>query len=116
MANAEVGDDVYGDDPTVRALERATAELLEKEDAVYMPTGTMTNQVAIRTHTEAGDAVLFDQNAHVYILEGGAPLQVTADSVPLKWKIRVLATTAEVIAARRVVSMMLRSADRTEVL
>jgi threonine aldolase len=73
MANAEVGDDVYGDDPTVRALERATADLLGKEDAVYMPTGTMTNQVAIRAHTQAGDAVLFDQNAHVYILEGGAP-------------------------------------------
>lgn len=73
MANAEVGDDVYGDDPTVRALERATAALLGKEAAVYMPTGTMTNQVAIRAHTEAGDAVLFDQSAHVYILEGGAP-------------------------------------------
>jgi threonine aldolase len=73
MANAEVGDDVYGDDPTVCALERATADLLGKEDAVYMPTGTMTNQVAIRAHTEAGDAVLFDQNAHMYILEGGAP-------------------------------------------
>jgi len=73
MAEAEVGDDVYGDDPTVKALERATAEILGKEDAVYMPTGTMTNQVGIRTHTEAGDAVLFDQNAHVYLLEGGAP-------------------------------------------
>jgi threonine aldolase len=73
MANAEVGDDVYGDDPTVKALERATAELLGKEDAVYMPTGTMTNQVGIRTHTEPGDAVLFDQNAHVYLFEGGAP-------------------------------------------
>jgi threonine aldolase len=73
MANAEVGDDVYGDDPTVEALERATAGLLGKEDAVYMPTGTMTNRAAIRAHTEPGDAVLFDQNAHVYILEGGAP-------------------------------------------
>jgi threonine aldolase len=73
MAEAAVGDDVYGDDPTVKALEAATAELLGKEDAVYMPTGSMTNQVGIRTHTEPGDAVLFDQNAHVYILEGGAP-------------------------------------------
>jgi threonine aldolase len=51
----------------------APAKLLGKEDAVYMPTGTMTNQVGIRAHTEAGDAVLFDQNAHIYILEGGAP-------------------------------------------
>ncbi|WP_425988671.1 threonine aldolase family protein [Ensifer sp. R-19] len=73
IANADVGDDVYGDDPTVKALEAATAELLGKEDAVYMPTGTMTNQVGIRAHTEPGDAVMFDQNAHVYILEGGAP-------------------------------------------
>ena len=72
MANAEVGDDVYGDDPTVKNLERRTAALLGKEDAVYMPSGTMTNQVAIRTDTEPGDAVLFDQNAHVYLLEGGA--------------------------------------------
>jgi threonine aldolase len=73
MASAEVGDDVYGDDPTVKTLERATADLLGKEDAVFMPTGTMTNQVGIRVHTQPGDAVLFDQNAHVYILEGGAP-------------------------------------------
>jgi threonine aldolase len=73
MAHAEVGDDVYGDDPTVKALEAETARLLGKEDAVYMPTGTMTNQVGIRTHTESGDCVLFEQTAHVYLLEGGAP-------------------------------------------
>ncbi|MFD7446538.1 threonine aldolase family protein [Streptomyces sp. NPDC059909] len=73
MAQAEVGDDVYGDDPTVKALEERTAQLLGKEDAVYMPTGTMTNQVGIRVHTEPGDAVLFEQSAHVYLLEGGAP-------------------------------------------
>lgn len=73
MASAAVGDDVYGDDPTVKQLEHEVAALLGKEDAVYMVSGTMTNQVAIRAHTEPGDAVLFDQNAHVYILEGGAP-------------------------------------------
>ena len=55
------------------AMERATADLSDKEDAVYLPNGTMTNQLGIRAHTEPGDAVLFDQNAHVYILEGGAP-------------------------------------------
>lgn len=71
MAEAEVGDDVYGDDPTVKALEARTAELLGKEDAVYMPTGTMTNQVAVRTHSEPGDVVLLDQAAHIYLLEGG---------------------------------------------
>lgn len=65
MATAAVGDDVYSEDPTVRLLEERTAALLGKEDAVYMVTGTMTNQVAIRAHTEPGNAVLFDQNAHV---------------------------------------------------
>ena len=73
MAEAEVGDDVYRDDPTVLALERRTAEILGKEDAVYMPTGTMTNQVALRTHTEAGDLILIDVNAHVARAEGGGP-------------------------------------------
>ena len=73
MAAAEVGDDVLGDDPTVNALERATAELLGKEAAVYMPSGTMTNQVAIRSHTEPGDEVMLADSAHVYFYEAGAP-------------------------------------------
>ena len=73
MADAVVGDDVYSDDPPVRMLEEHTAALLGKEDAVYMVKGTMTNQVAIRAHTEFGDTVLFDQHAHVYLLESGAP-------------------------------------------
>lgn len=77
MARADVGDDVYGDDPTVKQLEAETARLLGKEDAVYMPTGTMTNQVGIRAHTEHGDAVLFEQSAHVYLLEGGAPSAIS---------------------------------------
>jgi threonine aldolase len=73
MSEAEVGDDVYGDDPTIRALENKTAELLGKESAVYMPTGTMSNQAALRTHTESGDQVLADINAHIFHNEGGAP-------------------------------------------
>ena len=77
MADAAVGDDVYGDDPRVRLLEERTAALLGKEDDVYMVRGTMTNQVAIRAHSEPGDAVLFDQNAHVYLLEGGAPASLS---------------------------------------
>jgi threonine aldolase len=72
MARAPVGDDVYGDDPTVKELENEVARIIGTEDAVYMPTGTMTNQVAVRSHTEHGDAVIFEQNAHVYLLEGGA--------------------------------------------
>ena len=73
IACAEVGDDVLGDDPTVMELEERTAEILGKDAAVYMPSGTMTNQTAIRAHTESGDEVLMDTNAHVYFYEAGAP-------------------------------------------
>lgn len=73
MAEAPVGDDVYGDDPSIGALERRTAEILGKEDAVYMVSGTMTNQMALRAHTESGDEVLADANAHIAVLERGAP-------------------------------------------
>ena len=73
MADAPVGDDVYGDDPSVRELEVAVAEVLGKEAAVFMPTGSMTNQVAIRTHTEPGDRVLMDGASHVVRSEGGGP-------------------------------------------
>lgn len=104
MAEAAVGDDVYGDDPTVKALEAATAELLGKEDAVYMPTGTMTNQVGIRAHTEPGDAVLFDQNAHVYILEGGAPAAFSGVLPRLLQGVRGIFAPADVEAGRGVKS------------
>ncbi|MEB3358854.1 MAG: GntG family PLP-dependent aldolase [Synechococcales bacterium] len=73
IAHAPVGDDVLGDDPTVLELERFVADLLGKEAAVYMPSGTMTNQVALRVHTEPGDEVVLDAQAHVYYYEGGAP-------------------------------------------
>ncbi len=99
MAHAEVGDDVYGDDPTVKALERHVAELLGKEDAVYMPTGTMTNQVAVRTHTQPGDSVLFDQNAHVYILEGGGVSAHSGVLPRLLPGVRGIFTAADVDAA-----------------
>jgi len=71
MAEAEVGDDVFGDDPTVNALETRTAEILGMESAVFMPSGTMTNQVAVRTHTEPGDEIFLADNAHIYLNEGG---------------------------------------------
>jgi len=99
MANAEVGDDVYGHDPTVKALEHATAELLGKEDAVYMPTGTMTNQVGIRTHTEPGDAVLLDHQAHVYGFEGGAPAALSGVLPRLLPGVRGVFTSEDVEAA-----------------
>ena len=81
MAQAVVGDDVYGDDPTVKRLEARTAELLGKEDAVYMPTGSMTNQVAIRAHTEPGDRVIMDIGSHVVRSEGGGPAALSGVTV-----------------------------------
>ena len=81
MAEADVGDDVYGDDPTVRRLESRTAEILGKDDAVYMPTGSMTNQVAIRAHTEPGDRVLMDIGSHVVRSEGGGPAALSGVTV-----------------------------------
>jgi len=73
MAAAEVGDDVFGEDPTVRELEAETAALLGKEAALFTVSGTMANQLAIRSHTEPGDEILVEANAHVYYYEGGGP-------------------------------------------
>lgn len=73
MANAEVGDDVFGDDPTVQRLEARVAEMLGKDAAVFVPSGTMGNQLAVRAHTEPGDEVLVEANAHLYYYEAGAP-------------------------------------------
>ncbi len=81
MARAPVGDDVYGDDPTVNELEARTAELLGKEGAVFVPTGTMANQVALRTHTEPGDRVLVHRRAHIVINEVGAGAAISGVSM-----------------------------------
>jgi len=82
MAQAEVGDDVFGDDPTVTELEVETASLLGKEAALYTPSGTMANQLAIRGHTEPGDEILVEANAHLHYYESGAPRR-SAGHVPL---------------------------------
>jgi threonine aldolase len=74
---AEVGDAVLGDDPTVLALQERVAEILNKEAVLYMPSGTMTNQVAVRAHTEAGDEIILDASAHIYYYEGGAPAAIS---------------------------------------
>ncbi len=71
MAEAEVGDDVMGEDPTVRRLEDRTAALLGKPAALFMPSGTMANQIAIGLHGKPGDELLCDTTAHVYLWEGG---------------------------------------------
>lgn len=72
MARAEVGDDVFGEDPTVNALQERVAALLGKEAALYVPSGSMANQIAIKVHTQPGDDVLVGEGAHSYLYESGA--------------------------------------------
>jgi threonine aldolase len=72
MARAEVGDDVYGEDPSVRALEERAAALTGKEAALFVPSGTMGNQLAIACHTRRGDEVIVGEGAHCAWLESGA--------------------------------------------
>jgi threonine aldolase len=71
MAEAEVGDDVLGEDPTVNELQRRTAELLGHEAALFVPSGTMANQIAVGVHAGPGEELLCDPTAHVYVWEGG---------------------------------------------
>jgi len=71
MFEANVGDDVFNEDPTVNALQEKAARLFNKEAAIYVPSGTMSNQIAIKLHTHPGDEVICDKTAHVYNFEGG---------------------------------------------
>ncbi len=71
MFSASVGDDVFGEDPTVNKLEAMAADLFGMESAVFCPSGTMTNQIAIKCHTQPGDEVICEKLSHVYIYEGG---------------------------------------------
>ena len=71
MFNAEVGDDVFKADPTVNQLQNKVAAMFGKEDALFFPSGTMANQVAIKLHTQPGEQLICDKWAHVYNYEGG---------------------------------------------
>lgn len=73
IADAVVGDDVLGDDPTVIALQEKVAALLGKPAAIFVPSGTMANQVSIRAHTEPGDEVIAHEDSHILHYETGAP-------------------------------------------
>ncbi|MDC0742132.1 low-specificity L-threonine aldolase [Polyangium mundeleinium] len=72
MARAEVGDDVYGEDPTVARLEKLTAEITGKAAALFVPSGTMSNQIALLCHTQRGDEVIIGEGAHCAFYESGA--------------------------------------------
>lgn len=76
MAAAEVGDDVFGDDPTVRRLEERIGEMLGKEAALFVPSGTMGNQLGVRVHCQAGDEFLCESNCHIVWYEQGAYAQL----------------------------------------
>src|SRR5205823_12074250 len=73
MAAAEVGDDVYREDPTVNRLEERVAALLGKEAALFVPSGSMSNQVAVKAHTQPGDELICEEFCHIYNWEAGGP-------------------------------------------
>src|SRR5687768_8334825 len=77
MAEAEVGDDVFGEDPTVNRLQERVAELLGKEAAVYVPSGSMSNQVGVRIHCKPGDEFVCEAGCHIYNYEQGAFAQLS---------------------------------------
>ncbi|MFL2941635.1 MAG: threonine aldolase family protein [Candidatus Poseidoniales archaeon] len=83
MLDAAVGDDVLGDDPTVIELQNKAAKILGKEAALYVPSGTMSNIVATRTHTSPGDEIVTEAHSHVYRYEGGAFAALSGCSVAL---------------------------------
>ncbi len=72
MAKAEVGDDVFGEDPTVNLLQQKVATMLGKEAALYVPSGTMGNQICIKVHTQPGDELIAEKGCHVFNYETGA--------------------------------------------
>lgn len=83
MMSAEVGDDVWGEDPTVIHLEQKAAQMFAMESALFCPSGTMANQIAIKVHTQAGDEVICDHLSHVYRYEGGGIAFNSSASVAL---------------------------------
>ncbi len=94
MAAAEVGDDVYGEDPTVNLLERRAAKIFGREAALFVPTGTMGNQIGIRLHTQPGQEVIAESRAHILdwemattaVFSGCLVRAVEAERGILTWK------------------------------
>ena len=78
MAEAEVGDDVYSEDPTVIRLQEKSAEMFGKEAAIFMPTGSMGNQVAVKLHTSPGDEIIIEERGHIFNYEMGTPSVVSS--------------------------------------
>ncbi|MDZ7269384.1 MAG: low-specificity L-threonine aldolase [candidate division KSB1 bacterium] len=101
MAEAEVGDDVYGEDPTVNRLQEYVAQLLGKEAALFVPSGTMANQIAIHCHTQPGDELICEAQSHILDYElGGAAALSGVSARPLAGDAGVI-TAAQIEAAIR---------------
>jgi len=98
MFAAPVGDDVYGEDPTVNALEEKAARMFGMEAGLFCPSGTMTNQIAIKIHTQPGDEVICDRLSHIYNYEGGGIAFNSGASVRLLHGPRGIFTAADVAA------------------
>ena len=98
MYKAPVGDDVFGEDPSINALESKTAGLFGMEAGLFCPSGTMTNQLAIKTHTQAGDEVICEELSHIYQYEGGGIAFNSGCSVKLIQGNRGRLTAEQVLA------------------
>lgn len=99
MHQAPVGDDVFGEDPTTKALEERLAALFGHEAGLFCPSGTMTNQIAVRVHTRPGDEVIGDAGMHIYRYEGGGIMATSGCSVALLTGDRGRFTAEQVEAA-----------------
>ena len=99
MFDAKVGDDVFGEDPTVNHLETLSADMFGMEAAIFCPSGTMTNQIAIKCHTQPGDEVICEKVSHVYIYEGGGIAFNSGCQVKTIDGIRGMITAEDVAAA-----------------
>ena len=99
MMKARVGDDVFGEDPSINELEKMTAELFGMQAALFCPSGTMTNQIAIKCHTQPGDEVICDESSHIYQYEGGGIAFNSGASVKLLIGDRGRITAEQVSAA-----------------
>lgn len=104
MMAAPLGDDVLGDDPTVRELEERVAGLMGKAAACFVPSGTMANQIAIRAHTEPGDEIIAHEDSHVVVYEGGGPAALSGCLVRTLRGERGMFGAADVLGAVRSVN------------
>jgi threonine aldolase len=99
MHSAKLGDDVFGEDPTVNQLESKLAQMFDMEAGLFCPSGTMTNQIAIKTHTKAGDEVICEELSHIYQYEGGGIAFNAGCSVKLLQGDRGRITASQVLAS-----------------